>query len=131
MDYRNSSFNDRNVIIFGHSTIDKSMFGSLSDVFKKGYFDIPNADIIYFYDTSNNLLKYQIFSYYTIEKEEYYIKTNFSSDESFQEWVDTIRYRSIGNRNIEVGVNDKILTLSTCAGSRGTKTRRVIHAKRI
>ena len=131
MDYRNNSFDDRNVVLFGHSTIDKSMFGSLSDVFKSGFFDRENADIIYFYDVNNNLIKYQIFSYYTIESEEYYIQTRFSSDDKFQEWINTVKSRSFGNRGIEVTSSDKILTLSTCAGSRGTSKRRVVHAKRI
>ena len=130
-DHRNKSFDDKNLVIFGHSTIDKSMFGSLSDVFKSGFFNRENADIIYFYDTNNNLIKYQIFSYYTIEKEEYYIKTNFKNNNDFQEWINTIVSRSLTNRGISVTTNDKILTLSTCAGSRGTSNRRVIHAKRI
>lgn len=131
MDYRNKSFDDKNVVLFGHSTIDKSMFGSLSDVFKNDFFDRENADKIYFYDVNNNLIQYQIFSYYTIDSEEYYIQTYFSSDSKFQEWLDTIKSRSFSNRGIEVTTSDKILTLSTCAGSRGTTKRRVIHAKRI
>lgn len=131
MDHRNKSFDDRNVVIFGHSTIDRTMFGSLSDVFKSGFFNKENADIIYFYDTNNNLLKYKIFSYYTIESEEYYITTNFKSDESFGEFLNVIKGRSIGKLNVDVNVSDKIVTLSTCAGSRGSTKRRVIHAKRI
>lgn len=83
MDFRNKSFDDRNIVLFGHSTIDKSMSGSLSDVFKDGFFNRENADIIYFYDDNNNLIKYQIFSFYTIESEEYYIKVNFRNDSEF------------------------------------------------
>lgn len=131
MDHRNKSFDDKNVVIFGHSTIDKTMFGSLSDVFKAGFFNKENADIIYFYDTNNNLLKYRIFSYYTIESEEYYITTNFKNDETFGEFLNVIKGRSVSNLNIEVNASDKIVTLSTCAGSRGSSKRRVIHAKRI
>ena len=131
MDHRNKSFDDRNVVIFGHSTIDRTMFGSISDVFKSGFFSKENADIIYFYDTNNNLLKYKIFSYYIIESEEYYITTNFKSDESFGEFLNVIKERSIGKLNVEVNASDKIVTLSTCAGSRGSTKRRVVHAKRI
>lgn len=130
MDYRNNSFNDRNVVLFGHSNLDRSMFGSLNDVFKDGFFDREGADIIYIFDTNNNLLKYQIFSFYNINSEEYYITTHFN-DQSFQVFLNTIKSRSYQNRNIEVTVNDKILTLSTCAGAEGTDRRRVIHAKRI
>ena len=132
MDYRNSSFDDKNVVLFGHSNLDGTMFGSLYDVFKSNYFSVENADIIYFYDTNNNLLKYQIFSYYTIDVEEYYITTYFASDEYYQSFIDTIKARSFGYRNVNVTSSDKILTLSTCAGNTfGGFKRRVIHAKRI
>lgn len=131
MDYRNTSFNDRNVVLFGHSNLDRSMFGSLNDVFKDGFFDTKDADIIYIFDTNNNLLKYQIFSYYIINSEEYYITTYFGDDRSFQSFINTIKSRSYADRGIEVTVNDKILTLSTCAGAEGTDRRRVIHAKRV
>ena len=49
--FPHTSFNDRNVVLFGHSNLDRSMFGSLNDVFKEGFFDTPNADIIYIFDT--------------------------------------------------------------------------------
>ncbi len=131
MDYRNSSFADRNVVIYGHATIDRSMFGSLSDVFTAGYFDRTGSDMIYIYDAAGNLLKYRIFSYYTTASEEYYITTHFKSDAAFQEFINTVKSRSFSNRNIAVTSSDKILTLSTCYGSSGTDMRRVIHAKRV
>ncbi len=131
MDYRNTSFDDRNVVLFGHSNLDRSMFGSLGDVFKQGYFDKEDADIIKIYDTNNKLIKYQIFSYYIIESEEYYITTYFASDASFQSFINTIKRRSYVDRGIEVTTSDNILTLSTCAGDETTSKRRVIHAKRI
>ncbi len=131
MDYRNKSFEDKNVVIYGHATIDRSMFGSLTDVFTSSFWNTPNADIIYLYDVNNKLMKYQIFSYYTIESEEYYITTSFRNDASFQQFIETIKGRSLQNRNVSVTVSDKILTLSTCAGSSGTNMRRVIHAKRL
>lgn len=131
MDYRNTSLEDDNVVLFGHHTPNNTMFGSLSDVFKTGFFEKENADIIYLFDTNHQLHKYQIFSYYTIEMEEYYITTSFDSKNDFQKFLTTIKNRSFGNRNVQVSSKDKILTLSTCAGPHGTTKRRVIHAKRI
>lgn len=131
MDYRNASLEDDNVVLFGHHTPNNTMFGSLSDVFKTGFFEKENADILYLFDTNHQLHKYQIFSYYTIEMEEYYITTSFSSKNDFQEFLTTIKNRSFGNRNVQVSTKDKILTLSTCAGPHGTTKRRVIHAKKI
>lgn len=131
MDYRNTSLEDDNVVLFGHHTPNNTMFGSLSDVFKTGFFEKENANILYLFDTNHQLHKYQIFSYYTIEMEEYYITTSFASKNDFQEFLTTIKNRSFGNRNVQVSSKDKILTLSTCAGPHGTTKRRVIHAKKI
>lgn len=35
MDYRNNSFNDKNVVLYGHSMLDNLMMGSLKDLFEK------------------------------------------------------------------------------------------------
>ena len=71
---------------------------------------------------------WKIFSVYTIEPESYYIKTLFNNIE-YQQFIDTIKSRSIYNFNEEVNINDKILTLSTCDNS--GKKRVVVHAKLI
>lgn len=131
MDFRNKPFSDENSVLYGHSTSDNTMFGSLEDVFLKNFFDEEDRDIIYVYDTDNNLMKYQIFSYYTIEAEDYYITPTFKTKKEYQKFINTISKRSFGKRDVEVTTDDKILTLSTCAGGAGTTNRRVIHAKRI
>lgn len=131
MDYRNKSFNDKNVVLFGHNTIDNSMFGSLKNILTSEYWNRANADIIYIYDTSNRLIKYQIFSYYTIINEEYYITTNFKNDAEFGTFVNTVKNRSLKKFNNSVTGSDRIITLSTCYGSMGTNKRLVVHAKRI
>ena len=128
MDYRNNSFNDRNVVIFGHNATNGTMFGSLKKVFQKDYFD-NNEKIIEITDVNNNVLKYEIFSYYIIPKEEYYITTSFSSDEEYIKFLDVIKKRSQKNFNTSLDKDDKIITLSTCNGNLGSNNRTVIHAK--
>lgn len=129
MDYRNTSLNDKNVVLFGHA-IKNSMFGTLSDVFKKDFFD-NNSRIIEIINLNNDHYYYEIFSYYVIEKEEFYIKTFFSDETEFQDFISTIQKRSYKNFNTSVTTTDKILTLSTCNGVGQTTKRTVIHAKRI
>ena len=34
MDYRNGSYEDQNVVIYGHNMADRTMFGALKDVFR-------------------------------------------------------------------------------------------------
>lgn len=132
MDYRNTSFNDKNVVLFGHAMTDDTMFGSLKDVFKDDFFKKKENNYIKVYNKDNEVITYQIFSYYIIEKEEYYITTSFNNDNEFSKFIDIIRKRSYKKFDIDVNVNDNILTLSTCSGTGGRTTKRkVIHAKRV
>ena len=130
MDYRNFSFDDRNVVLFGHSMLDGSMFGSLREVFKDNFFNNKENNYIKIYTPEEGELTYQIFSYYITDVEEYYITTSFT-EASFQEFIKTIVSRSERNFNVDVNSHDKILTLSTCSGTGGTSRRKVVHAKRI
>ena len=61
MDYRNISFDDKNVVIFGHNAANGTMFGLLNKIFQKDYFT-NNERIIEITDINNNILKYEIFS---------------------------------------------------------------------
>jgi sortase B len=131
IDYRNNSFDDKNVVLYGHSMLDNSMFGSLKDLFTKDFFDNKENNIIELRDLNDNVLKYQIFSYYIIEKEEYYITTSFKSDKEFLNFLNNIKRRSIKNFNINLNNDDKIITLSTCSGVEGTTKRKVVHAKKV
>ncbi len=128
MDYRNISFDDKNVVIFGHNAANGTMFGSLKNIFQKDYF-VNNEQIIEIIDINDNVLKYEIFSYYVIPKEEYYITTSFNSDKEYLEFLKTIKKRSQRNFNVSLTENDKILTLSTCNGHLGSDKRTVIHAR--
>lgn len=128
MDCRNNSFEDRNVVIYGHNMRNRTMFGSLKDVFHKKFWEEEGNGLIYLFDTDHRLRKYKIFSYYTVEKEDYYITTLFRNDVEYVEFLEAIQARSFGETDVTVTADDHILTLSTCAGVSGTR-RRVIHAK--
>lgn len=129
MDYRNNDFDDSNIVIYGHNSSDGQMFGSLKKVLKNNYFSNGGNTIIKISTISANY-NFQIFSVYTIKKEEYYITTSFKDNE-FKKFIDTIKKRSLYKFDSSVNTKDKILTLSTCNGSSGTSKRLVIHAKLI
>lgn len=128
LDYRNNSnLDNKNTILYAHSRLDDSMFGSLSETLKSKWYQNKDNHIIRIStDTENSL--WQIFSIYKIEEESYYITTNFPTDESYQQFLDTIKGRSIYNFNTTLTTTDKILTLSTCYSD---NIRTVIHAKLI
>ena len=126
-DYRNDFTNlKKNSIIYGHNMNNKTMFGSLPDaVLNSSWQNNSNNHFIKISTTTANSV-WKIFSIYTITPEIYYLKTVFS-DEEFQEFINTIKNRSIYNFNTDITTNDKILTLSTCDNT-GQK-RVVVHAK--
>ena len=128
LDYRNSSdFSGRNNIIYAHSRLDKTMFGSLSRVLKSSWYTDKSNHIIRLSTPSENTL-WQIFSVYVIEEESYYITTNFNDDDSYIEFLNTIRDRSRYDFDVELSDSDKIITLSTCYSD---SERTVVHAKLI
>lgn len=128
MDYRNdNNLNDKNTIIYAHSRLDKTMFGSLSKVLKNDWYKNKDNHIIKISTPTENSL-WQIFSVYKIEEETYYITTDFENDNTYMEFLNTIKDRSKYNFNVTLNSSDSIITLSTCYSE---TERTVVHAKKI
>ena len=128
LDYRNSSnFSDRNNIIYGHSRLNKTMFGSLSRVLKYDWYTNRDNHIIRISLENENTL-WQIFSVYKIKTETYYITTNFSDDDEYIKFLNTINERSLYDFKTTLSKDDKVLTLSTCYSD---DERTVVHARLI
>lgn len=128
-DYRNKFDNtDKNIVIYGHNMRDDSMFGSLKNILNSDWYDNEENTNITLY-TENEKCIYKVFSIYKIESEDYYITTEFENDKKFEQFVNTIKKRSIKDFSVDVSKDDNILTLSTCANN--NKYRVVLHAKKI
>ena len=128
LDYRNNKdFTSKNNIIYAHSRLDKTMFGSLSKVLKQSWYKDKSNHIIRLSTPTEDSL-WQIFSVYVIKEETYYITTSWSSDTEYLDFLNTIKERSKYNFNTELNTDDKILTLSTCYSD---TERTVVHAKLI
>ena len=129
MDYKNKlDGTDNNIVIFAHNRRDGSMFGSLKNILTEEWQEDKSNFLIPFI-TENQKLEYEVFSVYKIEKEEYYITTNFKNDVEFQEFINKVISRSDKDFGIEVTTKDELLTLSTCAND--NRYRVVLHAKKI
>ena len=127
-DYKNKlDGTDKNIVIYGHNMKDNSMFGSLKNILNEEWYNNEENYVIDFV-TENEEQKYQVFSIYKIENEDYYIDTEFKKNE-FAKFIETLKNRSIKDFNIDVSSEDSILTLSTCADN--NKYRVVLHAKKI
>lgn len=125
MDYRNNNeLSSQNTIIYGHNS--EVIFGSLKNVLEKSWYTNEDNQIITI-STPKETLKYQIFSIYTIPDTNDYLVTNFSSDDSYEYFINMIKNRSIYDFNTNVTTDNKIITLSTCY--KNNKNKLVVHAK--
>ena len=129
MDYRNNAVNfNQNTIIYAHSRYNGTMFGSLKNILNSSWYTNKENHIIRLSTPTENTM-WQVFSVYTIPKESYYITPSFPTDESYQEFLNTIKGRSEVDFSGTVSTGDKVLTLSTCKDNFGNRI--VMHAKLI
>lgn len=127
-DYNNTfDGTDNNIVIYGHNTTDGSMFGTLKDTQESEWQKNKDHEIVLV--TEQGEYYYQVFSTYNIEPEDYYIKTHFSDDDKYMNFLNDLKARSNYDYKVELNRNDKILTLSSCTLN-GAK-RVVLHAKLI
>ena len=104
------------------------MFGTLRNVVKQSWFNNKDNHIIKLSTPKENTM-WQVFSTYKIKAEDYYLQNKFSSDSEYQTWLNDMRRRSQFNYGISVSTSDKVLTLSSCFDTNGTRV--VLHAKLI
>lgn len=129
MDYRNNvNTFDQNTIIYAHSRVDGTMFGSLKNILNTDWYQNKDNHIIKLSTKKENTL-WQVFSVYTIEKESYYITPNFDDEKEYTDFLNTIKQRSEKDFSGSVNAKDKVLTLSTCKDNSGNRI--VMHAKLI
>ena len=126
MDYRNNpkEFDD-NTIIYGHNMKNGTMFGSLKKAYEKSWRN-NKENLTISLDLPSGSYKFRIFSIYKVDYTTDYLVTKFSSNSSKEEFIKMITNRSVFKSGVNVGVEDKILTLSTCTGS--NNRRLVVHA---
>ncbi len=127
LDYRNNYTDNKNTIIYAHSRLDKTMFGSLRSLLNKSWLNNTNNHVIKISTLKENSL-WQVFSVYHIKTTSDYIQTDFSSDMEYQEFLNKIINRSSYNFNTTISSKDNILTLSTCYND---TEKMVVHAKLI
>ena len=128
MDYRNDiTSSSPNTILYGHRMKDGTMFDGLMEFLDKDFFD--NHQVVKF-DTLYESYDAEIFSVYQTTTDFDYIQTEFTNDEEYSLLLDEIRQNSLYHTNIELDVDDQILTLSTCDYKLDPNIGRlVVHAK--
>lgn len=128
MDYRNSSdMTNANTIFYGHNLLNKTAFGSISNLFTENW--LMNSSHKILVVTEYKIYTYEIFSIYYSEPVSYYLQTKFATNESKLRFFENLKSKS----EVAVSTNfietDRIITLSTCTDD--NKGRKVVHAKLI
>ena len=112
------NFTDQNTIIYGHNMKDGSMFGKLKKFREEGVFDKSK----YFWMFTPDLIyEYRIFSATVVDKTGITYQSFFT-----QEDFDTLMQHAfetsvIDGSEVDVNMNDRIMTLSTCTGDDATR----------
>ena len=115
MDYRNDALDiSRNTILYGHAMKDGTMFGTLKKYLDQDY---ANAHRTIYVDTLYEGYDVEIFAAYETTIDFYYIETEFKTDEDFMHFIAEVDKRSTIDMNVDIGPDDKIITLSTCKDS--------------
>ena len=128
-DYRNNIEElDQNTIIYAHNRFQSNeMFGTLSNIKdEKWYTNKDNLTLTF--NTLYADMKFEIFSFYSINKTSDYLTTNFKNEDNFLTFVEKIENRSKVKLKTTILPSDKIITLSTCLEN---NKRFVVHAKLI
>lgn len=128
-DYRNLlDETDKNTIIYAHNRKNGNMFSKLVNILDSSWYDNEENRYFNLY-IGDQKYTYEVFSIYQIKVESYYIQTYFNSNQTYLNFLNTIKSRSIKDYGIELTETDNILTLSTCGSN--SKYRVVLHARRI
>ncbi len=121
-----ANFTDLHTIIYGHNMKNGSMFAGLKEYQSASYLVThPNVYV----DLADGTHAYQIFSVYEAEADSDSYTIGFAPDETYEEYLKTIKGRSLYDTSVTVTKEDSIITLSTCT-KHGEK-RFLVHAKKL
>ena len=111
-DCRNLPFEEaRNFIIYGHNMKNKTMFGTLDDYRKTGYYE---QHPVMYYLTPDKAYKLEIYSGFITEAGSY-VYTFQHTEKSLSDFMNKIKRKSTFSSPVKYEEGDNIMTLSTCS----------------
>lgn len=125
MDYRNKSFDDLHVLVYGHNMLDESMFGQLDEYVSEQFYNKGTGSFTIF--TPNASYRYQIFAANIVDASDDIYQSGFQNQTVFGAFVKQLKERSMYDTDVDVSGLDHVVTLSTCSAN----DRLVLSAKRL
>ncbi len=116
--YNSKDFEDPNTVIYGHNMKNGSMFQNLHNYQDREFFN-NNRDVTIY--TPDAIRHYKIFAAYLYDNRHILASFDFSDPWVYKQYLDQIfsirDMNSCIDTDTKVGVEDKIITLSTCYGT--------------
>ncbi len=111
----NPNFSDKNSIVYGHRMRDGSMFRHIQDYDDKAFWEAN--PYFYIYTVDGRELVYQVYSMGEVVDTSECYRTEFTTKEEFQRFLDMTKEISLYETGVEVTTSDRIVTLSTCTSA--------------
>lgn len=115
LDYRSSpDFSDRNSLIYGHESRTQDMFGALKNYRGQDFYEAN--PVIYIY-TPEGDYELVLFAGYLVDSGvgSEIPPLRFRDDDEFLRHIANTKQRSFFRSDVQVGVDDRIVSLATCA----------------
>ncbi|MCD8355071.1 MAG: class B sortase [Clostridia bacterium] len=111
-------FSDPNTVIYGHKMRNTTMFGGLYQYQDQSYMQEHSEILIY---TPDHIRIYKVFAAVTYDNRHIMYSFDFSDVEQYQAYLDSLKavrnMATCWDESIDVTVEDRIITLSTCNGN--------------
>lgn len=120
---RNSIYNNRNVVMYGHNLIDGTKFHNLLKYKDAENFNNCPITVI----TEEGIFTFTPFSFYQATSSDMYDRLEFPTDGMFKGFCDIVKALSMHKSDIEFTGKETIITLSTCV-TYGSEKRWSLHA---
>lgn len=113
MDMANrTNYSDRNTVIYGHNMKNGSMFAQLHNFEDEDFFNENREIKVY---TRNGMRVYEIVAAYLTNDDNILYANDFTDDEVWLNYIEDMLNNDDGNvLDTEIGLDDRIITLSTC-----------------
>ena len=113
IDYRNNAdFSDKSTLVYGHASKTGDMFGILKNYRKQSFYEENPVIYIYTPDRDYALV---LVAGYLIDSGKETPPQEFKDDAGFQAHISSIKQRSLFVSDVDVSIDDRIVSLCTCA----------------
>jgi len=113
IDFRNDSdFEDKNTLIYGHMSRNNDMFGLLKKYRSQEFYEEHPVLYIYTPETDYQLV---LIAGYLVDSGVETPPLKFKDEAAFEAHIANIKQRSFFKSDVEVGPDDRIVSLCTCA----------------